>query len=192
MFPTSFSNPQNPIWTAWMTALQKRGEKKKYWWKRGKWEWLNWNRSVVERRWISVLSVESCHNSPQQLFWEQLGVAGNMSHTPLLLLYRPRQESHLTVSHFHLIVVKANQQRGGRAQRSRGAGGGSFNLVAEESFKPPSYWGGGEQREAAQLCVRCLLSQHLHQISSDDERLCNGYEHMPPFARTGARKPLCS
>lgn len=63
----------------WQQCKKKCGKKEK------KWEWLNWNRSVMEGRWISVLSVESCHNSPQQLFWEQLGVAGNMSHTPPLL-----------------------------------------------------------------------------------------------------------
>lgn len=88
-------------------------------------------------------------------------------------LYRPRQESYLTVSHFHLIVVKAAQQRARRAQRSRGTWGRSSNLVSEESFKPLSYQGGRAQRGAQQLNVapshRSLPSQHLHQISSDDE-----------------------
>lgn len=64
----------------------------------------DWTGIEVSRRkrWIPVLSVESCHNSPQQLFWEQLGVAGNMSHTPPLLCAGPGRNPtllcHISIS----------------------------------------------------------------------------------------------
>ena len=90
-------------------------------WKKEKWEWLNWNRSVAAKRWIPVLSVESCHNSPQQLFWEQLGVAGNMSHTPPLLCAGPGRNPtllcHISISLWWKTPSREREEHSGaRAQ----------------------------------------------------------------------------
>lgn len=116
--------------------------------KKEKWEWLNWNRCVVEGRWIPVLSVESCHNSPQQLFWEQLGVARNVSHTHL---HSSVQAQAGILPNCVTFPSHCGENRPTeRERRSRGAGaqgGRSFNLVSEESFKPRSWQGGRAQHE---------------------------------------------